>query len=344
LEHHLLFGSLSKTVNNFFSGKTCITMNILTTENLSIGYKKTVIQQQLDLEVRAGEMVCLIGPNGSGKSTMLRTLCGLQKELKGKIQVDGKNLSLLNNTQKALALSFVLTDKVEVDNLSVFDLVFTGRYPHTTWLGNRTENDLRMTDEAINMVLLSHKRNSLINELSDGEKQRAMIAKALAQCTPLIFLDEPTAHLDLPNRVEIMLLLRRLAKDTGKAIVLSTHELDLAMQAADTIWLMNEKGIKTGLPEDLVLEGYIEKTFTNKQVNFDTATGTFNMHYKTTQSVNLSGHPTAVYWTKRALARAGYSLSTHSSKKIVADENRWTLNEQEFSSIAELIAYLNQLE
>lgn len=319
-------------------------MNILTTENLSIGYKKTVIQQQLDLEVRAGEMVCLIGPNGSGKSTLLRTLCGLQNGLKGKIKIEGKDLMLLSNTQKALSLSFVLTDKVEVDNLSVLDLVFTGRYPHTTWLGNRTENDLRITDEAINMVLLSHKRNSLINELSDGEKQRAMIAKALAQCTPLIFLDEPTAHLDLPNRVEIMLLLRRLAKDTGKAIVLSTHELDLAMQAADTIWLMNEKGIKTGLPEDLVLEGYIEKTFTNPQVDFDSATGSFNMHYKTDKQIKISGKSTSVYWTRRALARAGYSLSTHSSKEIVADENRWTFNKQEFNSIAGLIAYLNKLE
>ncbi|MDR3704367.1 MAG: ABC transporter ATP-binding protein [Paludibacteraceae bacterium] len=319
-------------------------MNILTTENLSIGYKKTAIQQQLDLEVRAGEMVCLIGPNGSGKSTLLRTLCGLQKGLKGKIKIEGKDLTLLNNTQKALSLSFVLTDKVEVDNLSVFDLVFTGRYPHTTWLGNRTENDLRITDEAIDMVHLRHKRNSLINELSDGEKQRAMIAKALAQCTPLIFLDEPTAHLDLPNRVEIMLLLRRLAKETRKAIVLSTHELDLALQAADTIWLMNENGIKTGLPEDLVLEGYIEKTFTNPQVNFDSATGSFNMHYKTDKEIKINGKSTLVYWTKRALARAGYSISDNAAKEIIVAINSWTFNGQVFNSIACLVEYLENMK
>lgn len=250
---------------------------MLHTYYLSIGYKKTAIQENLNLQIRVGELVCLIGPNGCGKSTLLRTLAGLQKSLHGEITFGDKNLKQLTSNEKALLLSFVLTDKVEVDNLTVFELVFTGRYPHTSWLGNRTEIDTEKTEEAIEMVHLAHKKDCFINELSDGEKQRAMIAKALAQDTPLIFLDEPTAHLDLPNRVEIILLLRRLVKETNKAIILSTHELDLALQVADKLWLMNEEGVEDGTPSDLISNGHIEAAFANDAVKFDKKLGSFRL-------------------------------------------------------------------
>jgi len=322
-------------------------MNLLQTYSLSIGYRKgkrlDVVQHDLNLQVSAGEMICLIGPNGCGKSTLLRTLAGLQKPISGSFKLADKELNLLNTNEKALFLAFVLTEKVEVENLSVHELVFTGRYPHTSWLGNRTAFDLQKTQEAIDMVHLSHKRDCLINELSDGEKQRAMIAKALAQDTPLIFLDEPTAHLDLPNRVEIMLLLRRLAKETNKAFILSTHELDLALQASDQIWLMNENGVETGVPEDLVLKGCIGNTFASKAVEFNPESGSFNMQYATTSNVQLSGDKTAVYWTKRALARAGYAIDSKATIQIQALNKLWVVNEKEIHSISELLAYLSKL-
>ncbi len=236
---------------------------ILHTTNLSIGYKKTIIQQDINLQLHAGELVCLIGQNGCGKSTLLRTLCSLQKPLEGTVFITGKDITTVSNSEKALLLSFVLTEKVDVDNLTVFDLVFTGRYPHTSWLGNRTHKDMEITTQAIEQVHLSHKTNEPVNQLSDGEKQRALIAKALAQDTPLIFLDEPTAHLDLPNRVEVMLLLQRLAKDTNKTIVLSTHELSLATKTADMIWLMTGNSIATGSPNDLSLQEDIKAAFPN---------------------------------------------------------------------------------
>jgi len=252
-------------------------MTILKTTSLSIGYKKTTIQENLNLIIREGEMICLIGPNGCGKSTLLRTLAGLQKPISGSFKLGDKEFNHLTTNEKALLLAFVLTEKVEVDNLSVFDLVFTGRYPHTSWFGNRTRKDLEKTNEAIDMVHLSHKKDSFINELSDGEKQRAMIAKALAQDTQLIFLDEPTAHLDLPNRVEITLLLRRLAKETNKAFVLSTHELNLALQAADQIWLMNENGVETGVPGNIELKRHIQSTFANDAVEINPDSGSFRL-------------------------------------------------------------------
>lgn len=252
-------------------------MSILLTTLLSIGYKKTAIQENLNLQIQEGELVCLIGPNGCGKSTLLRTLAGLQKPISGEITINNKQTHQLSATEKALLLAIVLTEKIEVDNLTVYDLVFTGRYPHSSWLGNRTELDIEKTQEAINMVHLAHKQNSFINELSDGEKQRAMIAKALAQDTPLIFLDEPTAHLDLPNRVEIMLLLRRLAKETNKAIVLSTHELDLAIQVCDQLWLMNEQGIETGVPSDSEIKTHIQATFACDALEINPTTGSFKL-------------------------------------------------------------------
>ncbi|MBN1463663.1 MAG: ABC transporter ATP-binding protein [Paludibacteraceae bacterium] len=250
---------------------------ILSTKSLSIGYKKTCIQQHLNLQIRTGEMICLIGPNGCGKSTLLRTLCGLQKPISGSFELKEKDFKLLTTNEKALLFAFVLTDKVSIDNMTVVDLVFTGRYPHTTWLGNRTKKDKLKVDEAIDMVHLSHKKNSFINELSDGEKQRVMIAKALAQDTALIFLDEPSSHLDLPNRVDIMLLLHRLAKETNKAIVLSTHELDLAIQTADKLWLMHENGVETGEPDSMKIKILIEKTFASNSVEIDSTTGNFKL-------------------------------------------------------------------
>jgi iron complex transport system ATP-binding protein len=224
-------------------------MSILTTHKLSIGYSKkgkvNIVQSELNLKLQSGELVCMIGPNGSGKSTLLRTLTGLQKPLTGNTTIDGKEISKLKQREKALMISLVLTERVEIENATVYNLVSLGRHPHSNWWGNVTNEEDAIIREAIEMVHLEHKMHQNINELSDGERQRAMIAKALAQDTPIIMLDEPPAHLDLPNRVEIMLLLHRLAHKTDKAIILSTHELDLALQAADRIWLISaEHGVE----------------------------------------------------------------------------------------------------
>ena len=241
-------------------------------------------------------------------------------------------------------IALVLTERVDIENATVYNLVSLGRHPHSDWWGNITDEEDAIIREAIEMVHLEHKINHNINELSDGERQRAMIAKALAQDTPIIMLDEPTAHLDLPNRVEIMLLLHRLAHTTDKAILLSTHELDLALQAADRIWLISaNQGVECGVPEDLVFNGSFSQAFESKSYFFNAANGNFSMNYLMSKKVWVSGDKTRMYWTLRALARAGYMVVQGADVQISVTETGWLLNEKNIRTVEKLLQDLNQL-
>ncbi len=327
---------------------------ILQTDSFSIGYKKRnggvlFIQQDLNLCVSEGEMVCLIGPNGCGKSTLIRSIAGLQPYFGGEVYIGGEPVSKQNNKSRALLISLVLTDRVDAGNLTVFDIVAIGRQPHTGWFGGLSEQDEKRIWEALEQVHLISFAKRNFNELSDGEKQRVMIAKALVQDTQLIILDEPTAHLDLPNRIEIMLLLRNLAKQTQKAIILSTHELDLALQVADTIWLMQQKkGVIKGAPEDLILKGSFQQIFANGAFSFDEFTGNFNLNYSNTSEISLHGDKKQVYWTARALSREGYSIVPEALLKIEArPDNCWIITSREDSfnvnSIENLLKTLKKI-
>jgi iron complex transport system ATP-binding protein len=327
---------------------------IIQTHDLTIGYVNRKgnypVQIRLSLEVFQGEMVCLIGPNGCGKSTLLRTIAGLQPALRGEVRIDNLPLGKQSLSNKARLLSLVLTDRVEVSNLTVFNLVATGRNPYTDWLGKLTDHDKELVHAALSQVHLEGYANRFINELSDGERQRAMIAKALVQDTPVILLDEPTAHLDINNRVEVMMLLHELARRTNKAIVLSTHELDLALQTADKLWLMIPKhGIAVGTPEDLILTNRFQKVFANNSYRFDSSTGNFMVnHAETPRLVSLKtlGTGNRTYWTERALTRNGYQLSANASEMITVDEaaDSWLISKEgrelACSSIQELLLQL----
>lgn len=323
-------------------------MSILSTQNLSIGYFKKgkcdAVQSNLNLQLLAGELVCLIGPNGSGKSTLLRTLAGLQKPLAGKTLIDNAEMAKLTQHEKALQIALVLTERVDIENATVYQIVSLGRHPHSSWWGNVSEEEDAFVKEVIAMVHLEHKTHTFLNELSDGERQRAMIAKALAQDTPIVLLDEPTAHLDLPNRVEIMLLLHKLAHKTKKAILLSTHELDLALQAADRIWLISSNhGLECGVPEDLVFNGSFNRAFQSNAYVFNAANGNFSMNYPMTKSVWVSGNKTRMYWTLRALARAGFMVVEDADNHISVGEEGWRMNDIDYSTIEELLLALNNL-
>ena len=318
---------------------------LLTVQDLTIGYSRrgatAVVQSNLNLQLRAGELVCLIGPNGSGKSTLLRTLSGLQKQLSGKIKIDGSEISKLKQREKALLISLVLTDRIDIENATVYSVVSLGRHPHNDWWGSISAEDDLTILEAIEMVHLGHKIHHPINELSDGERQRVMIAKALAQDTPIIMLDEPTAHLDLPNRVEIMLLLHRLAHKTAKAILLSTHELDLALQAADQIWLISsDRGVECAVPEDMVFNGSFNRAFESKSYFFNEANGNFSMNYPMSRRVGVSGDKTRMYWTLRALARAGYMVVEDADLTITVTESNWEMNDKNIYSVEQLLKEL----
>jgi len=248
--------------------------SMLRTFNLTTGYikGKTLfpIQSALNLTLEAGEMVCLIGRNGTGKSTLLRTLAALQPALEGNVTLCGKNVFALSPRRRAHLMTMVLTERIEIENATVQQVTAMGRQPYTSWWGTLTAHDKKSVEEALELTNLGEKAQTPFAELSDGERQRTMLARALAQETPLILLDEPTAHLDLPNRVEIFLLLHRLARQTGRAILLSTHELDLALQTADHIWLMRKnEPTATGRPQEMLENGEIQRAFAHPNFGFE---------------------------------------------------------------------------
>ncbi|MCE6993023.1 ABC transporter ATP-binding protein [Dyadobacter sp. CY323] len=284
----------------------------LATENLTIGYRSKglvkAISKSLNLHLWPGNLVCLLGSNGSGKSTLMRTLAGLQPALEGKVRINGQTLSNLKPENLAQKLSLVLTERVEVGNLAAREVINLGRTPYTNWLGKLDDTDKQKIAQAIDDADVSDLLEKRMHQLSDGERQKVMLARALAQDTDLILLDEPTAHLDLPTRIEMMHLLHTLAQKTGKAILLSTHELDLALQTADYLWLLQHDGtLVTGVPEDLVLNGSFESAFSKTGFLFDKASGTFSVRRNSAStSIYVSGDEDLVLWTKRAIKRQGW--------------------------------------
>ena len=234
----------------------------ISTNKLAIGYRfrtgasqpfgEAVVQRDLSFSLYEGEMVCMLGPNGCGKSTLLRTLAGLQPALAGEYSAMGYGLPVTGEASKNIAL--VLTERLSLENTTVHDVVAMGRYPYTSFLGGLTDEDEAIISQALEQVGFGQPvGRSFFNAHSDGEKQRILIAKALAQQTPIILLDEPTAHLDLPHRILVLRLLRQLAHEQGKTILISTHELDLALALSDRILLMSPKaqGVQLDTAENL---------------------------------------------------------------------------------------------
>jgi iron complex transport system ATP-binding protein len=219
---------------------------------------KDGISQQLS----AGELTCLLGQNGSGKSTLLRTIAGFQPPLKGRILIDGKPLPSYSDGERARITGVVLTDKTNVGGITVFDLVALGRHPHTGFFGGLKKNDKEIVFLSMERAGIAHKADSYVSELSDGERQKAMIAKALAQECPVILLDEPTAFLDVNSRIETMLLLRELAEKEQKSILLSTHDIESAIRMGDRFWLMSkDKPFLSGEPRELICSGIFDDFF-----------------------------------------------------------------------------------
>lgn len=279
----------------------------LSTTGLTVGYatgkSENRLFENLHLSIFGSQMICFMGPNGAGKSSLLRTLAGLQKPLAGAIQV-----GLPNQAHMSRDIAVVLTDRVYALNLTVEEVVTFGRYPYLGWSIRISDDDRKIVSDAIDQVSLRPLVNRKLYELSDGQLQMVMIARALAQDTPIMLLDEPTSHLDLNNRVEIMNMLLRLARETGKAILLATHELDLALQTADLIWLTGKKhNILTGFPEDLVLNGAFDEIFQLK--GFDLKTGRIIHHPFRKITVGLSGDGPEYLWTRNALERNGFAIS-----------------------------------
>jgi iron complex transport system ATP-binding protein len=330
---------------------TALNKNIILLDSLRIGYssgkKITEIIQPVKASSRGSELIAVIGRNGIGKSTLLRTLTGLQEALGGRILLHDKNLSEYSRMDLARRVGYISTEIVRASNMTVFDLVSLGRYPHTNWLGKIDSESYLAIESSLQKTGLNDFRNRNISELSDGERQKAMIARVLAQNTEIMIMDEPTAFLDISSKYEIINLMLELTAE-GKTIVFSTHDFDIALNQTDKIWLMLNSGILEGAPEDLVLDGSFDHLFDSEIIGFNSNDGSFTFTKKPRKEICISGEGIIRKWTEHALERAGYSITDNDKDlRIIIPENKnrkWVLIKKEstghFNSIYELIQRL----
>ena len=285
-------------------------------KDLSIGYrtgkKEKIVHQHLNFQLHAGELTCLLGANGAGKSTLLRTLSASQPSLKGELLILDKTVSAYTEKERSRTIGVVLTDKTFTGGLSVYELVALGRQPHTGFFGRLTKEDQRIVEEAMENVGIAHKARNYTAELSDGERQKVMIAKALVQECPLILLDEPTAFLDVVSRIEIMHLLHRLAVEQNKAILLSTHDIEQALVLSDKLWLLTKgEGLQYGVTEDIILSHRMDSLFPHKDIRFDYDHGVYYPTVEGHRKVCVTCEDkTLLHWTLNALNRHGYQCSS----------------------------------
>jgi iron complex transport system ATP-binding protein len=261
--------------------ETQITSPILSVESLAIGYKEKhkvhSIAKAINFEIQSGELVAIIGTNGSGKSTLLKTLSGQLELLSGSISINQTPLSQIDQKQLGTFLSLVLTNESVSKQLTVLELVALGRHPYTNWLGHLSLNDYNIVEKALGQVDLIQKKDKLCDALSDGQFQKVLIARALAQDTPLILMDEPTTHLDMFHKVYVLKLLKSIVKASSKSILFASHEINLALQLCDKIVLINHKKVDFGSPRKLIERGAFDSLFPKDYITFDENSGTFRM-------------------------------------------------------------------
>jgi len=320
---------------------------LLTTTGLTIGYspeKNPIrLQENINVTLNGGEIISLMGQNGVGKTTFIKTISGLLPPVSGEIKFGETSLQQLGTEKLAKKLSVVLTEKPSALNLTVLELITLGRQPYSSWLGMLSPKDKQAIDQAINDTKINYIAHKKLFELSDGQLQKAMIARALAQETEIILLDEPASHLDLPNKIEVMMLLRQIA-NSGKGVLISTHDLQISNQLSDRLWLFNfNQPMKSGLPEDLILNGELEKTLYLQGYGYDMTTGMIQLS-EMKNAISVIGENPALFWTVQALKRNGYRITENANLVVSIKEGKWNFLDQQANSVGELLHLLkNQL-
>lgn len=307
-----------------------LTEHIISLNSFAIGYHRdNELLRQLNLTVNRGEMVALIGRNGTGKSTLLKSMIGLMTPLEGVCLLDGQPLEGYSLPHRARKVSFVSSHLAHLPALSVGELLALGRIPYSGWMGRLTGEDRALIRQALDEVQMSSLETRKLDCLSDGERQRAMIARAFVQDTPLMILDEPTAFLDIPNTYELIRILSKF-RDDGRSIVYSTHDLESAMQCADKMWVIHEDGIVEGAPEDLGLSGLFNEIFSASGIDYDEQAGKFLFRGRQRGQICLEGESgKSMIWTRNTLERLGFSLDSGADLKIrietLSEGNSWIL-------------------
>lgn len=318
----------------------------LLARGLVAGYRGAPLLGPLDLSVPDGRFVCLIGANGAGKSTLIRTLCAMQPALAGEVLIDGASVVRMTAKERARALSVVLTDRVQVALMTGRELASLGRYPHVGWRGRLDARDHALVSVAMEQAGAARLADHLVSEMSDGERQKVLIARALAQQPRLLVLDEATAFLDLPRRVETMQLLRDLARQHRLAVLLSSHDLELAMRYADALWVIDpQRQLHTGAPEDLALNGVLGATFAADGLAFDLERGELVVGRGGRTPMRLVGDGVRGTWAKRALERAGFVVRAEAPQAVHVSAGGYTLvhdqgTERRFETLHDLVEQL----
>ncbi len=327
-------------------------------EQLLIGYKSRqhthhILSKALNFSASPGEMVVVVGPNGVGKSTLLRTLARQQNALGGSIYINKKRWDEFPHKVFARICSFVPTGQPPVRQLSVFEVVAMARYPYTHWGGHLQREDMEKIYRALEGVNLVSLKDRLLGELSDGERQRALIARALAQDTPLVILDEPTAFLDIPNRFEVLQLMRKISGEQHKLFIFSSHDLAFILEIADKIWLLYPQRAYEGTPEELLRDEVFNPLFKNTGIHYDIHKGLHIPPRQCHTAVNLTGDTDELPWVRKALLRTGYTIAKSNISRgnilIRAEKKQYHVliknqREEIFQSIYSLLLYLKDTQ
>lgn len=312
------------------------------TKSLEVGYNAPLFAP-LSLTLQARRLTTLLGANGAGKSSLLRTLAGLQKPLAGSVWVGEQNIHQSLPIEVAKIISLVLTQRPQDSYLTVEDTIALGRFPYLRWYQRLQASDTQVIEKALELTHIVDLRSKRLSTLSDGQCQKVMIARALVQDTPIILLDEPTAHLDLPSRFMIFQLLQDLAKNARKSILVATHDLEPALQTADEVWLLHKNQCYVEIPEVLALRGLIAEAFAHENLAYNAEIDKFQLHYTPKGSFQLTGEGVIYTQTRKALERIGYQILPEATEKINILPAQWEwVGKQTFEHLTDLIVFLQK--
>ncbi len=330
------------------------TKEILVLDSLEIGYgsgrNMKVLLPSLSASAKKGELIAVIGRNGIGKSTLLRTLAGVQESLGGRLYYSGHDIREFSKPELARKVGYISTEIIKVSNMRVYDLVALGRFPHTNWIGRIEIHDQNIIQDALEKTSMNPLSRRFVAELSDGERQKAMIARLLAQNTGIMVMDEPTAFLDVASKYEILHLMHWLSDKEKKTIIFSTHDLQMAVSQSDKIWLMLDDELLEGAPEDLMISGAFSRLFDSSAVIFNSQEGTFSFRSEAKGNIYIEGTGTNRLWTEKAVRRAGIDISDERTLPFISiptsDNPNWRLSshagKDEFPNLYKLITCLKE--